>query len=70
MSDFEKLNILLSNGYCISSIKGIYFAGCEIDLKLSPSGNMLERYGEEASIFTYSEKLFNYAYKIFSDKND
>lgn len=70
MSDFKKLNLLLSNGYCISSIKGIYFAGCEIDLCLSPAGNMLEDYGEETSIFTYSEDLFNYAYDIFSNNKD
>lgn len=65
MSDIEKLSLLLNKGYCISSIKGIYFAGCQIDLCLSPNGTFVKEFGNKTSIFTYSENLFNYAYNVF-----
>ncbi len=67
MSDLNKLKMLLNNGYLISNIKGIYYAGCEIDLHLSSSGTLLEDYGEKTSIFTYSEKLFDYAYQAYKN---
>ena len=69
MSDIDELKMLLNNGYFINDIKGIYYVGCKINLCLSSSGTLLEKYGEETSIFTYSEYLFDYAYKTYKEQN-
>lgn len=69
LSDIDELKMLLNNGYFINNIQGIYYVGCKIDLCLSSSGTLLDKYGEKTSIFTYSECLFDYAYKVYKEQS-